>query len=144
MEPPYTVDGDESRVEAWSSVRLPFEPKGWLVEYRAELRNALRAMKAPAGSVLYAEYAAPEPASVELENVLLYNVGSGCYSHLALNGVICRRTVSHDGLHHMTYANRNASEVVTPGGTVICKRAPSVHAVPKHPGALVGQLPRTP
>lgn len=28
MERLYTVDGDESRDEAWSSVRLPFEPKG--------------------------------------------------------------------------------------------------------------------
>lgn len=117
----YAVNGDESRVEGWSTIRLPFEPKGWLGGYRTELRRALRSMKPTDRSNLYAEYAAPEPAFVDLENVLLYNVGSGCYSHLAQNGIICRRTVSNDGLHHVTYTGTRISENILPDGNVIAR-----------------------
>jgi len=117
----YAVVGDESRVEAWSTVRLPFEPKGWLREYRSELQNALRSMRATAGSLLYAEYAPPEPAFVDLENVLLYNIGSGCYSHLAREGVICRRTLSNDGLHHVSYVSTEETALLVPSGTIIAR-----------------------
>jgi hypothetical protein len=86
-ERPFAVIGDESGVDAWSTARLPSEPKGWLLELRNELRRSLRAMRATTSNVLYGEYAAPEPAFVDLENVLLYNVGSGCYSHLTTKGL---------------------------------------------------------
>ncbi len=79
---PYSVTRADERVDAWSAVRLPFEPKGWLRDYRSELQSALRSMKATSTSVLYAEYAAPDAAFADLENVLLYNVGSGCYPTL--------------------------------------------------------------
>ena len=43
----YSVTGTDTYVEAWSTTRLPFEPKGWLLEYRSDLRRALRAGLAP-------------------------------------------------------------------------------------------------
>lgn len=116
---PYSVTRTDGRVDAWSAVRLPFEPKGWLREYRSELQSALRSMKAPSTSVLYAEYAAPDASFADLENVLLYNVGSGCYSHLARRGLVCRRTPSVDHLHHVTYASIEPTDVTTPHGPVL-------------------------
>ncbi|MGD9991440.1 hypothetical protein [Pseudonocardia sp.] len=50
---------DESRdVQAWSSVRLPFEPKGWLVDFRLELAAACRSLAAGPDEVLHACYSA--------------------------------------------------------------------------------------
>lgn len=88
----YAVFASDRGVAAWSTARLPFEPKGWLRDYRHELQAAVRAMSPTPTSYLVAEYAAPEAAFVDLENVLLYNVGSGCYSHLTTQGLLCRRT----------------------------------------------------
>lgn len=99
----YVVVGSVQRVEAWSTIRLPFEPKGWLLDYRNELRTALRAMRTAQASVLLAEYATPDVEFADLENVLLYNVGSGAYSHLTRRGLICRRVRSWDGLHRVRY-----------------------------------------
>jgi hypothetical protein len=99
----YSVIGTVERVEAWSTIRLPFEPKGWLLQYRNDLRAALREMRATDGSVLCAEYASPDSALADVENVLLYNVGTGCYSHLVGQGLVCRRLRSGDELHRVRY-----------------------------------------
>jgi hypothetical protein len=76
-------------------------------------------MRATTSNVLYGEYAAPEPAFVDLENVLLYNVGSGCYSHLTHEGIVCRRTVSDDCLHAIKYAGMERSAPIMPDALVI-------------------------
>jgi hypothetical protein len=76
-------------------------------------------MRATTSNVLYGEYAAPEPAFVDLENVLLYNVGSGCYSHLTHEGIVCRRTVSDDCLHPIKYAGMERSAPIMPDALVI-------------------------
>lgn len=116
---PYAVTGDESRIDAWSTVRLPFEPKGWLREYRDELQKALRSMKATPASVLYGQYAGPKPAVADLENVLFYNIGSGCYAHLAQTGMVGTRRASDDGLHHMNYTCPPATDVIIPNAPII-------------------------
>ena len=115
----YSVTRADRRVDGWSTTRLPYEPKGWLRDYRSELQSALRSMQASSTSVLYAEYAAPDPAFADLENVLLYNIGSGCYSHLARNGLVCRRTSSADHLHHVTYASIESADVTPPTGRIL-------------------------
>ena len=99
----YAVNASDRAVTAWSTARLPFEPKGWLKVYRDELRAAVRAMRPTPTSYLAAEYVAPVAAFVDLENVLLYNVGSGCYSHLTRQGLLCRRNQSEDARHRLTY-----------------------------------------
>lgn len=118
-QPLYDVASGDQRVEAWSSTRLPFEPKGWLRDYRNDLQTALRSMKATSTSVLYAAYATPDDGFADLENVLLYNVGSGCYAHLARRGIICRRTRSTDGLHHVQYISTEPTGVTVPTGQVL-------------------------
>lgn len=115
----YSVTYDDSHVEAWSTVRLPFEPKGWLHDYRRELQAALRSMTATPTSVLYAKYGTPGGGLADLENVLLYNLGSGCYAHLAELGIVCRRTPSLDGLHRVSYTSMEPADVTLPSGKVL-------------------------
>jgi hypothetical protein len=65
-------------VEAWSSVRLPFQPRGTALELRNELRNRIRQFATQAGSgySLTAGYTSNDRTpGVDVENVLLYNVG---------------------------------------------------------------------
>jgi hypothetical protein len=83
--------------------RLPYEPSGWLREFRTDLQNALRAMTLPPSCGMLAEYASPDSGFADLENVLLYNLGSGCLSHLLAGGITCRRLLSPDKRHHLAY-----------------------------------------
>jgi hypothetical protein len=91
--PPYFVRIDDDVVEAWSSLRLAFEPKGWQVNFRAELRAALSGLRSPGpGEVLVAEYAAVDSGQlVDAENVLLYNVG-GPMGRLCRSGIRFERS----------------------------------------------------
>lgn len=115
----FAVLGSDTYVEAWTTKRLPFEPKGWLHEYRSELRSALRSLQATRGGILYAEYAAPDQGFADLENVLLYNLGSGCYKHLARQGIVCCKTMSPDELHRVRYRSIESSGVPAPIGRVL-------------------------
>lgn len=116
---PFAVHGSDTHVEAWSLVRLPFEPKGWLREYRRDLRTVLRSMREGQAGVLYAEYATPDQSFADLENVLLYNLGSGCFTHLAHQGLICRRVASRDDLHHVRYTSIEWQDVPPLGGQLL-------------------------
>jgi hypothetical protein len=87
---PYLIvpASDEHRaVDLWSSVRLPFEPKGWVHEMRNELRVAVSALTASPDEVLQATYVSTENGLFDLENVLFYNVGSDCFFRSAQGGV---------------------------------------------------------
>ena len=98
-------------VEVWSTTRPPFEPQGWLKAMRAELRSALLDITPKEGGVLRACYASPVVRpGVDVENVLLYNVGSRCLRPLIRRGVVIERsytitaTSPDPGLvHHLLY-----------------------------------------
>lgn len=92
--PSYFVRVDRGVVEAWSNSRLSFEPKGWQVDFRAELRAALSSLRTPGpGEVLVAEYAAADSGQlVDAENVLLYNVG-GPMGRLSRSGARFERSL---------------------------------------------------
>jgi hypothetical protein len=81
------IHGDVHRIEAWSTARLQFEPKGLQIEYRDALRTALRQLRPSDGVVLHGNYATPDQDFADLENVLLYNVGSGAYGSRPRFGV---------------------------------------------------------
>jgi hypothetical protein len=82
MSAPYLVRDSTSVVEAWSTRRLSYEPKGWQVDLRSELRRAIRGLSpSPA---LHATCTSPDRAFSDLENVLFYNVGGIAFSPLGL------------------------------------------------------------
>ncbi|MEJ7634544.1 hypothetical protein [Aeromicrobium sp.] len=67
-------------------------------------------MRTTDAGVLLAEYATPDEDFADLENVLLYNVGSGSYSHLTRRGMICRRVKSADEFHRVSYTVTDRTE----------------------------------
>ncbi len=100
-------------VEGWATRRLPFEPRGWQLEYRDALRIALARLEPSVGGCLTATYTAEDAARCDVENVLLYNVGHGAFSHLPLQRIRLRRQIGvpaepteplGPGLHHHRYA----------------------------------------
>lgn len=77
----YLVRSADNRVvEAWSSTRLPFEPAASMVEFREELRAAVRSLAVGADEGLYAAYTSPVDQLVDTENVLFFNVGAGAFA----------------------------------------------------------------
>lgn len=82
MTEPWAVIGDAKSVTAWSRNRLAFEPRGVMLEFRATLRAALKALDAVRGAGLIATYFSPNEESVDVENVALYNVDASTYGHL--------------------------------------------------------------
>jgi len=79
--------GDRDSVELWSTERLPFEPSGRAREMRDALRRTLREMPGHPDRALHAVYFSREEGFVDAENVLIYNVGSGAFSHLCQSGL---------------------------------------------------------
>lgn len=114
MGAPYAIRVGPTVIEAWSVVRLPFEPKGTARDFRDALRAALRGSSAGTGH-LHAVYGAAESGRpVDAENILLYNVGTACLRHLMTAGVSFERSFQHPlppvnsglpsaGLHHHRY-----------------------------------------
>lgn len=103
MSEMYGVERDSTSVRAWSVRRLPFEPRGWLCEYREALRHELRALGPVDGARLRAVYASPDREFADVENVLLYNVGSANYRHLVAGGLEASRVRSTSARHEVTY-----------------------------------------
>lgn len=73
------------------------------------------------GQVLRAEYATPDRDFADLENVLLYNIGSGAYGHLLVEGVELRRFPSPDHWHRVSYDIGAATSRDLAGCTVLSK-----------------------
>lgn len=100
------------RVEAWSTRRLPFEPRGAMLEFRNGLRSTLGDLDAGDGR-LHCIYSSASTALCDAENVLLYNVGLSSFSALTRRGVVFERSydlptcpdpLSGPALHHHLYA----------------------------------------
>jgi hypothetical protein len=91
--PPYVVARNDAgdAVEVFSTERLPYEPRGWLLDLRAELRTALKEMRSQDGALLSAVYASPVAEFCDVENVLIYNVGTGHLGGVASKGIRLER-----------------------------------------------------
>jgi hypothetical protein len=77
--------------ELWSAARLPFEPKGWFLDMRKDLKDAIRQMSLNDGKILYASYNSPDQGFCDIDNVLFYNVGSGVFKNICQNGFLIER-----------------------------------------------------
>lgn len=94
---PYFILGTEATrnaVEAWSVARLLFEPKDWLLEMRNSLNAEIRHIEPSPDMGLYALYTSAEAGYFDLENILLYNVGTGAFTNLCKNSLCFERRVS--------------------------------------------------
>lgn len=81
-------EGTERNITAlWSSIRLPFEPKGWLLEMRDSIRQKVMDMKAQKNQLLYGLFVSEDASSCDTENILFYNVGPRYFSHLSQHGI---------------------------------------------------------
>jgi hypothetical protein len=77
----FEITSDPGEVNAWSEVRLPFQPKGEMLEFRQRLDAAITAMPPAGPGHLVATYTAADPNTlIDTENVLFYNVGLGCFA----------------------------------------------------------------
>lgn len=94
MQTNYLIAGPEENgdhVELWSSVRLPFEPKGWMLDMRNSLRSTLKRMPNPEKKILHAKYVSADEGFFDIENILIYNVGTGTFSELSRLGLCIER-----------------------------------------------------
>lgn len=82
-----------SWVEAWSESRLPFEPTGRMREFRDELRGAVATMSAGPSEALHAIYTSPVEGRFDVENVLLYNVGTRAFANATANEIVVERVL---------------------------------------------------
>lgn len=85
-------DDDSNIVELWSSKRLPFEPKGWLYDMRSLLIEAISQIKISDDAFMRATYCSDVKGLCDLENILLYNVGTGKFKKLCQQGFLLERS----------------------------------------------------
>ena len=95
-------------VDAWSLKRLPFEPSGWLVDFRSHLATACRSLIADQDQVLHAIYSSAVHELCDIENVLTYNLGTGAIRRAVTYGLILERSfvAERDFRHHYRYELR--------------------------------------
>jgi len=83
----YTLRTTTESVEVWSTARLPFEPAGWLRDLRQDISKAVKGLRPRSMHILYGVYACESSGWFDLENVLFYNVGVGCFAALSRKGL---------------------------------------------------------
>lgn len=74
-------------VEAWSTFRLPFHPKGEALALKAELAAKISRLTPGIDRILDCVYCSADKTFVDAENVLIYNVGESCFSEVAAHGI---------------------------------------------------------
>jgi hypothetical protein len=88
----FEITRGPGEVNAWSEVRLPFQPKGEMLEFRQRLGAAITAMPPAGAGHLAATYTAADPTTlIDTENVLFYNVGLGCFAAHTHSGLAFER-----------------------------------------------------
>lgn len=91
MSSNYYIETGTSSVTAWSTARISFEPKNWLLEFRNRLRLAIAGLPSADGKILYAAYGSPISSYVDVENLLIYNVGPAYLASATKSGLVFRR-----------------------------------------------------
>ena len=89
----WEIDGPGllGEVWLWADRYIPFDqPTPAMRDSRAALRSAVRSLAAGPGQILDASYAGHKPASMDVENLVLYNIDAaagGCFAPAARRGV---------------------------------------------------------
>lgn len=95
---PFYVSGNDTSVEVWSSQRMSFEPKGWLKDLRSIIQSKIKSLRPNGLNFLYSKFVSPIKDTVDLDNVLFYNIAYSSFSHLPLNTIIMERIFSNPKL----------------------------------------------
>jgi len=90
----YVISSGSNSVEVWSTERLPFEPKGWLRQLRSDICSAVREIYCSSSQLLHAVYISPIMERCDAENILFYNVGTGCFARQNNAGLRFERVFS--------------------------------------------------
>ena len=116
----YLVRATQDVVETWSVARMPFEPKGWMREWRDALKSALRGVDVPNG-FLAGRYESASVAACDTENVLFYNLG-GVFGASTRHGLRFERLfgtapspepLTTDAMHYHNYSVARPGEPFT-------------------------------
>jgi hypothetical protein len=86
MSSNYHIRTSISSVTAWSTARIPFEPRDWLLVFRRELQLAIAGLSPVDGKILYAAYRSPTSKYADVENLLIYNIGPAQLSNATKMG----------------------------------------------------------
>jgi hypothetical protein len=79
-------------VSAWATEYVPLSPKTpTAVALKAGLIAVLRNLGAQDGKSLHAVFAGEKPPTADIENLLLYNLGSSTFANLAVHGLRIER-----------------------------------------------------
>ncbi|WDI41485.1 hypothetical protein [Bremerella sp. P1] len=84
---PFHLEATDSSVRFWSNTRLPFEPKGTMLDARNLLRQALTGLSPHPDRILAAKYQSSTNGFCDVENVLFHNVGAASFRTTARNGL---------------------------------------------------------
>ena len=115
---PYELRTEGNRlIEGWAQQRLPFEPKGWMKDFRDELRVAIRGLVADRAEALHATYTNPQTDRVDIENALDLQRRHFCLSQLCPFGAL-----SSSG------ASTRPSAATRPGSLLPLRDSPSLRA----------------
>lgn len=87
----YHLSVSQTSVRLWLANRLPLQPRGAFLEARKGLRAALQNFQPNSESILSASYFSLDNTFCDVENVLLYNVGTGAFSRLTGQGLAISR-----------------------------------------------------
>jgi hypothetical protein len=88
----YFISTTESRIQLWLPRRLPLQPTGTQLEARKKLSDAIKDLRALNNFILSACYSSLDSSICDVENVLLYNVGTGAFSRATPFGIKIRRS----------------------------------------------------
>lgn len=91
---PFITLSAANRVEGWATAPLPFEPTGWMLDYRRALRVAIGELPVAGGRTLVGCYGSADDWRCDVENLLLYNVGVSAFAHLQAQDVVLVRSTT--------------------------------------------------
>lgn len=91
VSPDYYIESDAAREVAWSTAPIPFEPRGWRLDFRRDLRLAVAKLPLQQRSSLSATYTSAVSEGADVENLLIYNVFNAEMSKATRDGLTFER-----------------------------------------------------
>jgi hypothetical protein len=82
---------DATQVVAWSIAPIPFEPRGWRLDFRRDLRLAVAKLPVQQRRSLLARYTSAVSEGADVENLLIYNVFNAEMSKATTDGLTFER-----------------------------------------------------